>query len=138
MGLNVKQAGYFNIEIESSASEAYKLLSGFADEGIGLIGFRAVPAENNRTMFSLFPDDISRMKECAARAGLKPDGPHSALMITSDSDEPGECAGIFRKLSEAGIDIPESNGIAGIRGSYGVIVYINPENLDKALRALRQ
>jgi len=137
MALNVKKVEYFNITIDSSANEAYKLLSRFSADGIGLLGFKAVPTEDKCTRFSLFPNDISKMKESANKAGLKLDGPHCALMVKSDSDEPGECAEIFNMLSHDNINILESSGIADIKNSYGVIVYINPEDCDKAMIALK-
>jgi hypothetical protein len=137
MALNVKKVEYFNIKIDSSADEAYNLLSTFAADGVGLLAFKAVLVEDKRTQFSLFPNDIFKMKESATRAGLKLDGPHTAVMITSDSDEPGECAGIFKKLSHNNINILESSGIADIKDSYGVILYLNPKDCDKAMLALK-
>jgi aspartokinase len=137
MALNVKKVGYFNIKIDSSADEAYNLLSIFAAGGVGLLAFKAVTAEDKRTQFSLFPNDIPKMKESATIAGLKLDGPYTAVMITSDSDEPGECAGIFKKLSHNNINILESSGIADIKDSYGVILYLNQEDCEKAILALK-
>jgi hypothetical protein len=137
MALNVKKVEYFNIKIDSSADAAYNLLSTLASGGVGLLAFKAVPAEDMRTQFSLFPNDISKMKESATRAGIKLDAPHTAVMITSDSDEPGECAGIFKKLSHNNINILESIGIADIKDSYGVILYLNPEDCEKAILTLK-
>lgn len=60
--------------------------------------------KTKKTQFSLFPNDSEKMKDEATRAGLNPDGPHTALIIKSDSDEPGECAGIFKRLFRADVN----------------------------------
>jgi hypothetical protein len=137
MALEIKKVEYFNITVDSNAGEAYKLLSTFAEVGVSLLAFKAIPVENNRTRFSLFPDDVSKMKDGAKKAGLNLDGPHAALIIKSSSDEPGECAGIFKKLSHININASEFSGIADIKGSYGVVVYLKQEDCEKAMAALR-
>jgi hypothetical protein len=136
MALEIKKVEYFDITIGQAAGEAYKLLSTFADAGVSLLAFRASPAESGQMRFSLFPDDASKMKDEASGAGLNPDGPKPALMIKSTSDEPGECADIFSRLSRAGIDVYESGGIADIKDSFGVILYLKKEDCEKAITAL--
>jgi len=51
-------------------------------------------------------------------------------------DESGALADIYEKLSQAGICVSESSGIAGIEGSYGAILYLEPEDCEKAVAAL--
>jgi hypothetical protein len=76
------------------------------------------------------------MTDGAKKAGLKLDGPHSALLIKGDNDESGELADIYEKLSQADIHVHESSGIADIKGSYGVILYLKQEDCEKAMAAL--
>ncbi|MBN1799705.1 MAG: hypothetical protein JW822_14105 [Spirochaetales bacterium] len=80
-----------------------------------------------RTRFSLFPDDSLKMKHGAEKAGLNLDGPHSSLLIKGYDDESGALADIYEKLSQADIDVYESSGIADIKGSYGVVLYLKHE-----------
>jgi hypothetical protein len=135
MALDIKKVEYFNIIVDGNAGEAYKLLSVFASVGVSLLAFKAVPVENGRTQFSLFPNDCTKMKDGAEKTGLSLDGPYAALIIKSNTDEPGECAGIFKKLSQVDINVYESSGIADIKESYGVILYLNQEDCEKALAA---
>jgi hypothetical protein len=137
MALEIKKVEYFNITVDSNAREAYQLLSIFAEVGVSLLAFKAIPAEKKRTQFSLFPNDSSKMKEGAKKAGLNLDGPFTALIIKSDSDEPGECAGIFKKLSHININDFEFVGIADIKDSYAVVLYLKEEDCEKALAALK-
>ncbi len=136
MAQEIKKIEYYNFIIESNAGEAYKLLSEFAKAGIGLLAFKAIPVGDNRSLFSLFPNDSSKMKDVAKKARINMDGPYPALIIKSNSDEPGECADIFKKLSRAGINDYDASGIADIKDSYGVVLCMKQEDCDKALKVL--
>jgi hypothetical protein len=136
MAFDIKKAEYYNITVDGSAGDGYKLLSVFAGADVNLLAFKAVPEEPGRTRFSLFPDDSLKMNDGAKKAGLNMDGPHAALMIKGYDDESGECATIHEKLCQAGIDVYESSGVANIKGSYGVVLYLNQEDCEKAMAAL--
>jgi hypothetical protein len=75
------------------------------------------------------------MTEGAKKAGLELDGPHSALLIEGD-DQSGALAGIYKKLAQAEIQINESSGIADIEGGYGVVLYLEHQDCEKAAAAL--
>jgi hypothetical protein len=136
MALDIKKVEYYNIIVEGNAAEGFKLLSLFAGADVNLLAFKAVPVELGRTQFSLFPDDNLKMEDGAKKAGLDMDGPHIALIVKGYDDQSGECANVHEKLSQAGIDVCESNGIANIKGSYGIILYLNQQDCKKAMVAL--
>ncbi len=136
MGLEIKKVEYFNITVEGDAGEGSKMLSVFAGVGVSLLAFKALPVGPGRTQFSLFPNDVSKMIEGAKKAGLEIDGPQAGLFIEGD-DKSGALADIFRKLSEAGIKVHEASGIADIKGSYGVVLYLKREDCAKAMEALK-
>jgi len=136
MALDIKKIEYYNITVEGQVGEGSKLLSVFADVGVNLLAFKAVALESMRTQFTLFPDDGLKMTDGAKKAGLNLDGPHSALLIQGD-DESGALADIYEKLSQADINVYESSGLANIKGSYGVILYVKQEDCEKAMAALK-
>jgi hypothetical protein len=135
MALDIKRVEYYNTTVEDHAGEGAKLLSVFAGVGVNLLAFKAVAVEARGTQFSLFPNDGLKMTDGAKKAGLALDGPHPALLIQGD-DESGALADIYERLSQAGIQVNESGGIAGIKGGYGVILYLTPEDCEKAAAAL--
>ena len=136
MAIDIKKIEYYNITVEGHVGEGSKLLSVFADVGVNLLAFKAVPLESMRTRFTLFPDDGMKMNDGAKKAGLNLDGPHSAVLVQGD-DESGALADIYEKLSQADINVYESSGIANIKGSYGVILYVKQEDCEKAMAALK-
>lgn len=136
MTLEIKKVEYYDITVDGHAGKGTELLALVAGFGVNLLAFKAVPVEPLRTRFSLFPDDSLKMSAGAKRAGLNLDGPYLALLIKGYDDESGALADIYAKLSRANVSIYESSGIANIKGSYGVILYLQQEDCEKALEAL--
>ena len=135
MAFDIKKTEYYIITVEGHVGEGFKLLSVFAGVGVNLLAFKAVPLAPGHTQFTLFPDDGLKMSAGAKKAGLNLDGPHAALLIQGD-DESGALADIYAKLAQAEIKVYESSGIANIQGRYGVVLYVEPAECDKALAAL--
>jgi hypothetical protein len=135
MPFDIKSVEYYYITVADQVGEGFKLLSVFAAVGVNLLAFEAVPLGPMRTQFTLFPDDGSEMADGAKKAGLTLDGPHCALIVEGD-DESGALAGIYEKLSQADINVYASKGIAAIKGGYGVILYFEQEDYEKAEAAL--
>jgi hypothetical protein len=138
MTLDIEKVEYYNITVDGHAGEGSRLLSLFAGVGVNLLAFKAVPVKPMRTQFSLFPDDSLKMNDGAKKAGLELDGPHFALIIKGYDDESGALADIYEKLSQAHINVYESTGIANIKGSYGVVLYLKQEECEKAMEALER
>jgi len=136
MTMKIRRVGYYNTIIEGHAERSGEVLAAIAASGVSLLGFEATPQGAGRTKITLCPDDASRMTGQATAAGLRFDGPFPALHIQSDDDEPGTCADIFHRLSQAGVRVSESSGIAGVFDKYGVIVYLEEDQCDKAIAAL--
>jgi putative acetyltransferase len=137
MTFEVRRVDSFRITVEGNAAEGFKMLSLFAGAGVSLLAFKAVPLDLARTQFTLFPNDGAKMAAGAKKAGLKLDGPHSALLVQGE-DEPGALADIFERLSKAKIAVLESTGIADIKSSYGVVIYLAAEDCERALAALKK
>jgi hypothetical protein len=135
MTFDIRRVEYFNLTVDGHIGEGAKLLSIFARVGISLLAFKAVPLEPNRTRFTLFPNDSSKMIDGAKKAGLELAGPYAALIIQGD-DKSGALADIYKTLTQAGITVNESSGIADIKGGYGVILYLEQADCEKAAAAL--
>jgi hypothetical protein len=135
MASEILQIEYYNITVNGQITDASQLLATIAGAGVDFHAFKAIPLESNRTQFTLFAKHTSKMTEGAKRSGLKLDGPYSALLIKGD-EKAGALADIYKKLSQAGIQVHEASGIADINAGYGVILYLNQEDCGKAVAAL--
>jgi hypothetical protein len=136
MALEILQVEYFKITVEGKIAEASKLISTIAEAGADFHAFKAVPVKPDKTQFVFFAKDSSKMTTGAKKSGFELDGPYAALLIKGD-EKAGALAEIYDKLSRAGIQVDEACGIADINAGYGVILYLERADRDKALAVLK-
>jgi hypothetical protein len=85
--------------------------------------------------FALFPEHPSALVAEARSAGIELDGPHHALLVQGD-DELGALANVHERLFSAGVDIYASAGVTDGRGSFGYVVYVREDQIERAVAAL--
>lgn len=136
MELEILHVEYYNITVEGQIANATELLSTIVGAGVDFHAFKAIPVASDRTQFTFFAKDSSKMTEGAKKSGLKLEGPYSAILIKGD-EKAGALAEIYKKLSQAGIQVNEACGIADINAGYGVLLYLKQEDCDKAMRVLK-
>lgn len=135
MAFTIHRVEYFHCCVQDRPGEAYRLLSLLAESGVNLLAFTAIPHGPVRTELTLFPESASQFQSTAARAGLEVDGPHHALLAQGD-DVLGAFAGVHEKIYEAGVNVASASGVTDGKGSYGYVIYIRPEDFEKAAAAL--
>ena len=104
MASEILQIEYYNITVKGQITDASKLLSTIVGAGVDFHAFKAIPVKSNQTQFTLFAKDSSKMTDGAKKSGLKLDGSYSAILI-KDDEKPGALADIYKKLSQAGIQV---------------------------------
>jgi hypothetical protein len=135
MAFTVRRIDYFYIMVAESPGMAYEVLSELAEQGVNLVAITAVPFGPARTQLTVFPDDTAKMQRAAQQANLPLDGPHPALVVQGD-DEIGALAQIHEKLVDANVHVSASTGVADGRGGYGYIIYLHPDEYERAAEAL--
>jgi hypothetical protein len=84
---------------------------------------------------TIFPADPGKLAREAEQDCLVLDGPHPALLVQGD-DELGALAELHKRLSDAGVNVYASTGVADGSGCFGYIIYVRPEDYDRAVVAL--
>lgn len=131
----IRRVDYFNTTIRDRPGESYKLLTQLAEIGLNLVAFTAVPIGPNRTQLALFPEDSGKMESAAQRAGMSLDGPHPAFLVQGD-DKLGALTEIHQILYQADVNIYASSGVTDGRGTFGYLIYVRPEEYERAAAAL--
>jgi hypothetical protein len=134
MAFTIRSVEYFYANVRDELGAAYRVLSQFAERGVNLVAFTAVPSGPTLAQFVLFPEDPNELVAEARAAGLPLDGPHHALLVQGD-DELGALAGVHERLVKAGVDIYASSGVTDGRGSFGYVVYVREDQFEKARSA---
>jgi hypothetical protein len=135
MAFTIRRVEYFTTTVHDRPGEAYQLLSQLAALGLEVVAFTAVPVGPLRAQLTIFPEDPLRMKDAAHKAGLLLDGPHPAFLVQGDN-ELGALADIHARIYDASVNVYASSGVSAGRGSFGYVIYVRPEDYDRAAAAL--
>jgi len=135
MSYKVQKLNYYYTITQDKPGEAHNILSILADVGVNQLAFNVSHIGPERSQITLFPEDNTKLISIAERASLNLDGPYNAIMVQG-SDELGALVEVHEKLQNADINIASSTGIADGHGSYGYIIYLRPDDYDKAAEVL--
>ena len=135
MSYKVRKLNYYYAITQDKPGEAHKILSVLADVGVNQIAFNTMQMGPERAQITLFPEDESLLVNVAKKAGLNLDGPYNAILVQG-TDEMGALVEVHEKLHNANINIASSTAIADGSGSYGYLIYVRPDDYDKAAEAL--
>ena len=135
MAYRIRRVEYFHATVVDEPGEAYKVLSALAGLGVDLVAFTAVPVGPDRTQLTVFPEDPGKLKSEAQKAGMALDGPHRALLVQGD-DELGALASVHEKIDSSSVNVYASSAIADGAGKYGHLIYVRPEDFERAAKAL--
>jgi hypothetical protein len=135
MAYVIRRVDYFHTTVRDQPGEAYKLLSQLSELGLSLVAFTAVPVGPTHTQLTLFPDDTENLRSAGQRAGMSLDGPFSALLVQGD-DKLGALAEIHESLYRAKVNVYASSGVTDGRGTFGYVIYVRPEDFERAAGAL--
>jgi hypothetical protein len=135
MPAHIRRVEYYYAMVKDQPGEGHRLLSALASAGVDLLAFNAVPMGGETTQLVLFPADPGSLVAAARGAGLGLTGPQHAFFITGD-DQLGAFARIHGRFAEARINVVAANGVTDGRGGFGYIVYVRPEDYDRAAGVL--
>ncbi len=135
MAFKIRRIDYYYTTVQDLPGESYKLLSQLASLGVNLLAVSSVPVGPDTTQLTLFPDDPHTLTRAAERARFTLLGPHGAILVQGD-DELGALAKVHERLAHVGVNVYATSGCADGNGHYGYLIYVRPEQFDKAIDAL--
>ena len=135
MSAKIRSIDYFYMTVPDKPGAACHVLFQLAAADVNLLAFSAVPIGPENTQLVLFPESMDALARGAERAGFVLTGPNRALLIQGD-DQLGALVGIHERLSEAGVNVYASTGVADGRGGFGYVMYIKEDQFNEAVRIL--
>jgi hypothetical protein len=132
---SIVRINYFYTNVRDRPGAAYELLNKMAEMGLNMLAFTAVPVGPTHTQLTIFPEDTGKMEAIAQRAGMKVDGPHPAFLVQGD-EELGALAEIHQVLAQTRVNVYASSGVTDGKGCFGYVIYVRPEDYDRAAEAL--
>jgi hypothetical protein len=136
MSSEVKEVEYFYALVADKPGEARKLLEFLSERQVNLLALTAFPVGEGKSQLDFFPADSEKLKSAAADAGISLVGPKKAFLVQGE-DDVGALYGYHLKLSNAGINVHASNGAVDGTGRFGYVIWVHPDDYEKASKALR-
>jgi len=135
MADNIRRVESYSLEVADEPGEAYRVLSWLEEAGVKLVYFTAYPIGGRKAKIDVVVEDPLALTQATGRHGLSPLERTPAFMV-SGTDGVSRAAEVLRHLADARINVHAATGTVQ-RGSFGLIVWITPGDLDAAARALR-
>lgn len=133
----VKEVEYYYALVADEPGEARKLLEFLSEKGVNLMAFTAFPVGEGKSQLDFFPENPYHLQKAADDAEIPLVGPKRAFLIQGE-DRIGVLYECHLKLSNAGINVHASNGVVDGKGRFGYVIWVHPDNFEKASRVLRE
>jgi hypothetical protein len=135
MADTVRAIEYFYATVGDKPGEGRRLLEHLSERGINLVAFTAFPVGGGQAQLDFVPENAEQLQRAATDANVGLVGPKRAFLIQGD-DRVGALHEHHLKLSNAGVNVVAANGVCDGSGRYGFILWVKPEDFQKAARAL--
>jgi hypothetical protein len=131
----VRKVEYFYAIVENKPYEGHRLLEFLSANSVNLLAFTAFPVSEDKAQLDFVPEDIGQLQIAASEAGVELVGPKNAFLVQGD-DRTGVLIEYHLRLADAGVNVYAANGVVGGRGRFGYIIWVRPEDFEKAAKAL--
>ncbi|NIO17692.1 MAG: hypothetical protein GTN70_12070 [Deltaproteobacteria bacterium] len=134
MADTIKKVDYYKIETANRAGEGARILGALKEAGVNLIAFTGFP-RGRRTQLDFIPEDGAAFRKAMKKAGVAASKKKTGFLVQG-RDKVGAIADILAKLADAGINVTALNAVTAGKGRFGAILWVKPESVAKASRAL--
>ena len=132
MGDAIRTVQYFKVQIADKPGTLTGMLAPIREAGVNLLAVHAFP-RNRGTQVDVVPEDPVTFKNAAKAKKLKVKGPKTCLLVDG-ADRAGALAALTARLGSAGINMTAVTGLAAGQGRFGVILWVKPKDLKKAVK----
>ncbi len=124
----------YYVTVKDRPGEGSRLLEHISESGLNLTAFTAFPVGADETQICIVTDAPESLQEAAANAGTSLIGPKKGFLIQGE-DRIGALHAYHLTLANAGVNVYSSSGVCGGDGRFGFILWVDPEDFDKAFDA---
>jgi len=135
MADTVRGVEYYYVTVPDAPGEGQRILSALKDGGVNLLAYLGFPLGGGQSQIDLVPEDADALRDAAGRAGVTLSEAKRAFLVQGD-DRVGAVADTTAKLAEASINITAAAATGAGAGRYGMILWVAPEDYERAADAL--
>jgi hypothetical protein len=135
MPLSVRRAKYYYTIVDDQPGKTFAVLAKLRVEGISLLAFTTFPLGNGKAQLDFFSDSPDRFKRALEEEGIDLVGPKKAFLIQGE-DTVGALVEHHAHLAQAGINVFASNGVSDGKGHFGYVLWVKPDDFERAAEIL--
>lgn len=135
MADTIKRIEYFTVQVTHEPGEALRVVGKLKDAGVNLRAAVGFPTAAGKAKLSLVPADPEAFTSAASRSGITFGTPKHAFFVQG-ADRVGALAETLKKLADAKINITAFGATAAQPGQFGMVLWVKPEDVAKASKAL--
>lgn len=135
MADTVRRVDYYYATVPDAPGEGQRILAALEESGVNLLAFLGFPVGSGRSQIDLVPEDPQSLRDAADRAGITLSEAKRAFLVQGD-DRVGAVADTTAKLAEANVNVTAVAATAAGSGRFGLIVWVAPDDYERAAGAL--
>jgi len=135
MADTARRVEYWYATVSDTPGEATKLLAALREENVNLIAFLGFPRGSGQSQLDLVPEDPAALTAAAERAGVSLSEAKQAFLVQGD-DRVGAVHDVTQKFADAGVNITALMATGAEGGRYGMVVWVDPADYERAASAL--
>lgn len=134
MSIKVSKAEYYSAVFDDKSGVAAGLFKLFKKNNVNLLAFHAFPKGNNQSQIDFFPKNPKRFGSILAEIGVKLAGPKYSFLLQG-VDDLGAITEQHDLLAKQNISFRASSGVVDGDGHFGYIIWVKPQDFDRAAEA---
>ena len=135
MAYRVRKVNYCYVKMSSRAGQGIKVLNALRDAGVNLLAFSGFPIKGGKSQIDLVSDNIAGIQKVAKANDWRLSKTKKGFLVQG-SDEIGAIQKVLNRLAEKNISVIAADAVAAGTGRYGMIMWVNPKNYNRAARVL--
>ena len=135
MAYTARKMNYCYVTVNNRAGSCANILGQIKSAGINLLAFSGFPTGGGKAQIDLVAEHLGGIQKLAKKNGWKLSKSKKGFLIQG-ADEVGAIEKHVRKLAMANINVTAADAVAAGKGRYGMILWVNPKNFNRAARTL--
>jgi hypothetical protein len=131
MAATIRRVDYFNFWLDDKPGEGARLLGMLESAGVNLLSFTAFPGGGGRAQLTVVPEHPATFVVAIRSAGLPIAGMKQCFVVQGD-DHVGAAHSVLKRLAEGNINVVATNGCAGAGGTFGMVIFVKPGDMQAA------
>lgn len=136
MGDRVRKISYCYIKVPNRAGQGDKVLGQLREGGVNLLAYSGFPIGGGKAQLDFVPDNMPAFRRVARKNGWRVSKAKKGFLIAGN-DQIGAAHRHISRLAGAGINITAADAVAAGKGRYGMILWVRPNQYNRAARVLR-